>query len=300
MEKTTVLARLHFTIEFSGAMLDWLGNFPDAWFAREGGAFFLSEFGGTWREILEAVVTPEIHEYFSGLGVPQEHLPFIQYGETYRGSWIMDAAVVMLGTVGTTYAVLRGVCELPEIADGLTELKGRILKKLKPRVDREVREKIYRVAQDTIKQRETRASHDRVRAIPPLPATPVRIDFVIDARPLRSLTPAILKSHKIHLSVAISRDSFTLENLGDEPLRDVRIGLFRSRTERHQWSYQDSYMGNFPLVSSHQTIAKTLGEFKDRTGNRFDLSDGEEVHVDCWVQDSHGIYLFLFFLEREW
>jgi hypothetical protein len=99
--------------------------------------------------------------------------------------------------------------------------------------------------------------------------------------------------------VAVSRDSFTLENLGDEPSRDVRIGLFRTRTERQHWAYQDSYMGNFPLVSSRQTIAKNLGEFIDRAGNRFDLSDGDEVYVDCWVQDSHGIYLFCFFLEKE-
>lgn len=289
MEKITVLARLRFTIEFSREMLDWLGNFPDAWFARESGNPFLSEFGGTWRETFDAVVAPEIREYFSGLGVPHEYLPFIQYGETYRGSWIMDAAIVMLGTVGTAYAVLKGVSELPEIADGLTELKGRILKKLKPQVNRKVSERIYDVAKSTDKQ----------RVVPQPPVYPVNSDFVIDARPLRSLTPAAFKSHRIHLSVAVSRDSFTLENLGDEPLCDVQIGLFRSRTERHQWVYQESYMGNFPLVSPRQTIAKNLREFIDRTGSRFDLSDGEEVYVDCWVQNSHGIYLFRFFLEQE-
>mgnify|MGYP005856600077 CR=1 FL=1 len=304
MQKTTVLANLRFTIEFTGQTLEWFGNFPNAWFAREGGANFLSEFGGTWKDAIVPVVESEIREYFSGLGLPQDHLPYIQQGETYRGSWIFDAAVVMAGTVGTAYTVLKAVSELPEIADGLTQLKDRILKKLKPRVNREVSEKIYKVAQDAIPQRESPpalATHpEHPRAVPPPPTSLVIIDLVIDARPLRSLTPAVFKSHKIHLSVAVSRDSFTLENLGDDPLRDVRIGLFRTRTERHQWAYQDSYMGNFPLVSSRQTVAKNLGEFIDRAGNRFDLSDGDEVYVDCWVEDSHGIYLFRFFLEKEW
>jgi len=304
MQKTTVLANLRFTVEFTGETLEWFNNFPNAWFAQEGGANFLREHGGSWKKVIVPVAESEIQEYFHGLGIPQDRLPYIQHGESYHGSWIFDAAVVMAGTVGTAYTTLKAISELPEIADGLTKLKDRILKKLRPRLNREVSGKLYKTAQDTIQQKQSPPAlatpPERLRTIPPQPASPVVIDLVIDARPLRSLTPALFKSHKIYLSVAVSRDSFTLENLGDEPLRDVRIGLFRTRTERHQWAYQDSYMGNFPLVSSHQTIAKNLGEFMDRAGNRFDLSDGDEVYVDCWVEDSHGIYLFRFFLEKEW
>ena len=237
------------------------------------------------------MASPEIQGYFRERGVPREYLPFIQFGETYSGSWILDAAVVMAGTVGTAYTVLKGVSELPELADGLVDLKNRIVQKLKPRINREASEKIYAITQDSVRQ--------EIRHIPPPPATPIAIDLVIDARPMRSLTPAILKAHKIHLSVAVSRDSFVLENLGEELLRDVQIGIFRTKTERNQWAYNDSYMGSFPLVSSRQTITKAIGEFRDRNDNRLDFSDGEEAYVDCWVSDSHGIYLFRFFLERE-
>lgn len=291
MEKTTVLARLRLSFDFSNEMLKWFENFPDAWFAREGGSGLLSEYSGRWWETFDDVVTSEVQSYFRELGVPHNHLPFVQRGEFYRGSVILEAAIVMAGSVGVAYTVLKGVSELPEIADGLTELKGRTLKKLRPQMNKKVSETAYAVAQSTAKQ----------QAIsPPLPPeTIARVDFVIDARPLRSLTPAILKSHKIHLSCGVSRDSFTLENLGDEPLQDVRIGLFRTETQRHQWAYEDSYRGNFPLVSSRQTIAKNFGEFRDNVGNRFDLSDGNAVYVDCWVQDNHGIYLFNFFLEKE-
>jgi hypothetical protein len=294
MEKTTVLFRLRFTIEFSREMLVWLNNFPDAWFSRDGGTAFLREFGGTWRNTFDRVVNQETHNYFGRLGLSDEYMPFIQHGETYVGSWVMEAAVVMRGTMGRAYNALRGISDLSYIAEGFTSLKSQMLQKLDMEINQEVRNTLYEIAQNpnaigmaTVPQQ-----------LPPPPKAVVT-DLIVDARPLRALTPAAMKSHKIHLSVAISRDSFTLENLGDEPLRDVQIGLFKTATERNQWNYAESYMGNFTLVSNQQTIAKNLGEFLDQFGNRFDLSDGQAVYVDCWVSDSHGIYIFRFFLERK-
>jgi hypothetical protein len=102
----------------------------------------------------------------------------------------------------------------------------------------------------------------------------------------------------VHLSAAVSRDSFVLENLGDDPLEDLRIGLFRNDTARHQWAYQESYMASFPLLSPHQTITKDLREFRDAREQVFGLPGGDAVFVDCWVSDSHGIYLFHFFLAK--
>jgi hypothetical protein len=295
MEKATVLFRLRFTIEFSKEMLAWLNNFPDAWFSKDGGNAFLRELGGTWTHTFDRVVNQEIYNYFGRLGLSDESMPIIQQGETYVGSWVREAAVVMRGTMGSAYNTLRSISDLSNIAEGFTGLKSRMLQKLDMEVNQEVRNTIYQIAQDPNAISMAAAPQQ----LPPPPPKPVITDLIIDARPLRSLTPAAMKSHKINLSVAISRASFTLENLGDEPLRDVQIGLFRTATERNQWNYADSHMGNFSLVSSHQTIAKNLGEFRDQHGNRFDLSDGQAVYVDCWVSDSHGIYLFRFFLERE-
>jgi hypothetical protein len=247
------------------------------------------------------VVESEIRSYFIQKGVPNEHLPFIQHGDTYRGSWILDAAIAMVGTAGTAYTVLKTVSELPEMADGITELKGRIVKKLKPAINNEARENLNKIAQSTVKNNPVKPVFQsaEIQSVPPPPPSPVLVDFVIDARPLHSLTPADLKAQRIHLSVAVSRDAFVLENLGDDLLRDVQLGLFRSRTEQHQWTYQDSYMGSVPLLSAHQTLVKNLGEFRDRTGNRFDISDEEAVFIDCWVSDSNGIYILRFFLDQE-
>lgn len=293
MEKTTVLAWLRLTLKFNRATLRWLHRIPDSWLAREEGPLFLSEHGHTREPAFVESVEPEIKTYFAELGVPSNSLPFVRIGERYRGSWVLEAAVVMAGTVGTAYTILKGVSELPDIADGLTKLKDRLVKRTRSRLDESIRGYLTR-SMDS--QAESTAA---LKQLPPPPSSVVDADLVIDAGPILSLSPAITKAHKVHLSVAVSRDCLVLENLGEEPLRDVRLGLFRTRTQRHQWTYQDSYMGEVPLLSSHQTLTKRLAEFRDGQGNLLDMSDGEAAHVDCWVEDSHGIYLFRFHLEEE-
>ena len=298
MEKTTVLANLRLTMRFNGATLKWLQRFPDSWVSEEEGSVFLSEFGGNWGKLFLEVASHEVHAHFAELGVPRERLPFVQIGERYRGSWVLDAHIVMLGTVSTAYAVLKGISELPKVAEGLSTVKVGIQKRLQPLLDRAVRDQmILTLDLCSPQELQTRPPQPRTEEVLP-PPTVVQTDFMLDARPLASLTP-VVKTHKVHLSVGVSRDGFTLENLGDDPLRNVRLGLFRTKTERNQWSYKDSYMAAFSLLSARQTTSKKLGEFRDVRGNLLDMSDGEAAYVDCWVQDDHGIYLFRFFLETE-
>jgi hypothetical protein len=82
-------------------------------------------------------------------------------------------------------------------------------------------------------------------------------------------------------------------------MRDIRIGLFKSDQRLNQWSYSDSYMGHFSVLSPQQTISKSVNEFAATSGRKLSLQEDQDLYVDCWVQDSHGIYLFNFFLERE-
>ena len=230
MQPTTVLAKCRVTVNLSEQTKGWLETVPDFWGAREGGDIFLSEFGSTWTQVILSILNEEVQNYFREIGVPDDFLPSVQQAETYRGSWVLEAAIITYSTVGTTYAILKGASELPKIADGLSELKGRISRKVKPALDRRVAE--------TLTEQVTRST--RPLQLSPPPRNPTALDLIIDARPLRSLTPAELKHHKFHLSVGISRDSFTLENLGDDTLHNVHIGLFRSDTQRQQWSYQES------------------------------------------------------------
>jgi len=294
MERGTVLARMRTTIEFTHAARSWLRMYPDEWFARHDGNAFLQEFGGQWVQTVVPIVDEEVRRYFRELGVSDNLLPRVEVGDTYTGSFIIDLLIVM-ATARTAFNVLKGVSEIPQIADGLIDLRDLLSRKTQERLDRSVREQLRRMIDELRRESSPAPSPSR-----PLPQSPlVSVDYVIDARPLRSLSPAPAKSHRVHLSVAISRDSFTLENLGDEDMRDVRIGLFRSPTERQKWFFGDAYSSSVPLLSAHQTLMKDLKEFRDSGSSGIDLSDGKAVYVDCWVQDNHGIYLFNFFLEAE-
>jgi hypothetical protein len=286
MEKETILAKIRVTMDFSKSALDWLERIQNSnvWFAKKGGNLFFSEFRGSWERILIDSSEPIINDYFLELGLPKEKLPRIKIYESYSGSWIMEASLVLSASIGTAYTILKGISELPKIADGLTELKNR----LKKEFSRKASEKVYDHLKSSVNQYK----------IPPPPSKQlIYTDFVLDARPLLSLTPSIMKSHKVHLNVAISRDAFTLENLGQDIMRDIRIGIFKSYSQKNQWSYADSYMGTIDILSSQQTITKDIADFRNSKGESLDLSDSSPMHVDCWVQDTHGIYLFMFYLE---
>jgi len=289
MEKETILAKIRATMSFSEETLIWLESLPqidreDVWFKREAGLPFFSEFRRSWEGVLINSTQPIVQEYFHQLGIPENNLPKIKVYESYSGSWIIDAAIIMAGSIGTAYTILKGVSELPEIADGLTDLKNRLKKVFTKKANEAVNEQL-------------KSSSARYN-FPPPPTKPLSTDFAIDARPLLSLTPSLMKSHKIHLNVAISRDSFSLENLGSDIMRDIQIGIFKSRTQKHEWKYYESYMGKVDILSHHQTITKDIGDFKNSKGETLDLLDNMPLHVDCWVQDSHGIYLFMFYLEE--
>lgn len=288
MEKETILAKIRATMSFSEETFEWLRRLPqiereDVWFTREGGSLFFSEFRRSWEEILINSSESMVQGYFRELGIPEDNLPKAKVYESYSGSWIIDAAIVMAGSMGTVYAILKSVSELPKIADGLTELKDRLKRTFAKNANKAVNEHL--------KSQSTRYN------FPPPPVEPLSTDFVIDARPLLSLTPSIMKSHKIHLNAAISRDSFSLENLGNDIMRDTQIGIFKSKTQKHEWKYYESYLGKIDILSPHQTITKDISDFKNSKRESLSLLDNMPLHVDCWVQDSHGIYLFMFYLE---
>lgn|GEM_PF-1562903 len=256
----------------------------DVWFKKEKGNPFFSEFHRTWEETLIDSSQPIIQEYFHQIGISENNLPKIKIYESYSGSWIIEAAIVMVGSIGTVYAILKGISELPEISDGLTDLKSRLKKQFTKKANEAVNERL-------------KSSSSHYNFSPP-PTNPLYTDFVIDARPLLSITPSLMKSHKIHLNAAISRDFFSIENLGDDIMRDIQIGIFKTTTPKSEWKFYESYMGKIDILSPHQTIAKDIGDFKNSKGEQLNLSEKMPLHTDCWIQDSHGIYLFMFYLDK--
>jgi hypothetical protein len=282
MAKETIIAKLRGKLDFTEEAQAWLQQ-QDVWFAREGGQAFFSEMRGSFSHAFAEISQKEIDDYFRQFELPLDQRPHVQILETYQGSLIMEAALIMAGGMGSVYAAIKGISELPKLADGLEDIKKRIQKRFQKQADQTASQVL--------------ASPHNV----PYSATPpphlLRADLTIDARPLRSLQPDVAKAHKIHLSIAISRSGLVLENLSDEPMRDVRIGIFSSPTRRNQWSFTDSFSGLVSLLSPRQTISKLVEEFRDGSGNRLELDSADPAYVDCWVQDEHGIYLFNFYLE---
>lgn len=292
MNKETVIANFRAEITLSEDLQQFLAQYEgrdNAWFARENGDLFLTEFGHDWNNNFVEVAQTVVDDYFKQLGLTENQVPRIKLTDSRRGSWIMEAALTMFGSVGTIYTILKGISELPKIADGLEETKKRLKEELSARFKKKVVERIEPVL-----------AHANVPVQLPQPvrSNPISITCSIDARPLRGLTPDVAKSHSIHLAVAVSRSALSVENLGETPIENLRIGLFRSTIQRHQWNFGDAFSKSIPRLSGKQSLSLSINEFlSEADGKALNLTDDAPLYVDCWLQDNAGIYLFNFFLE---
>ena len=292
MEKETVILRFRASIDFGQEAKSWLNsllynstNDEDniLWFAKENGKHFLSEYQGSWKDTLIEETEDKIHKYFIELKLEEKFLPKTKIIESYSGSWVMEAAVTMPGSIGGIYALITGISEIAVIVEGLTRLKDSIANKFTRRINAK--------AFDLISERCRRYN---------LPSPPENIlhtkDFVMDARPLASIKPSEMKTHSIHLHVSVSQNIFTLENVGAKTIRDIEIGLFAGKNKKNYWSLSDSYISFVNILPPKQTISKPISDFV-HTSDKLTISD-LPVHVDCWVQDAFGIYLFNFYLDK--
>lgn len=295
MEKETVIAKVRTSFDFTEEYQAWIKEIIEKshnnkneipWFASERGLNFLHEYHNTWDNIFVEESQKAIQEYFRSLNLPNDLMPVVKIMESYRGSWIIDAAVIMYITIGGVYKAVKSISEIPKIAEGLSELKGRISK----RFERDINEKAGLILLDLSVE----------KSLPPPPPNIFQLnEFTIDARPLLALKPSEMKSHKIHLQVGVSRDAFTLENLGDEIIRDLRIGLFKSKIKKNNWDFADAFAGSFGILSPKQTMSKELSEFRNVSNLELTIEETElPLNIDCWVQDNFGIYLFMFYLEN--
>lgn len=281
MEKETVIAKVRATLSFTNEARRWLGRQHGSWIAEEEGNTFLREFSGTWSQIFTEELERAAAEFFTNLGLSPNIKPRLRLYESYPGSWIIDAALVLPGSIAAAYMTLKAISEFPDIADGLTSLGKRLKNEIKcPFNDKAV---------------EALRNAQNIESSPP--ANLLDVDLLIDARPILALTPAPSRSHAVHLSVGISRDALTIENLGDTPIRDLRLGLFKSQTRRNQWSFWDAFSGGVSILSPRQTLVRDIGDFQHANGSRFTLDEPSRLYVDCWLQDEAGIYLFLFELD---
>lgn len=78
MNKETVIATLRADLSLSEAFQTFLAGFDgddNAWFARHGGDFFLSEFGSEWNSTFKEIAQSVSDDYFRTIGLSEEDLP---------------------------------------------------------------------------------------------------------------------------------------------------------------------------------------------------------------------------------
>ncbi len=276
MVKETVLANMRTVITYTDDAHAW---------SKGAGKFvqdersYLGEFSGRWNQIFLSTVSKPIVDYFADLGLRDSEQLNIHVTESFPGSWVIDAVIVLQLSGASTYALLKGLSEIPNMVDGLNRLKEKILG---PQLDKEINEGVRSALAQT---------HEQAHPSPP-PERAADVDFVLDARPMLSLTPGTFDSHSIHLAVALAEDSLSIENLGDDPLHNLSLGLFVGDAPRQDWSWKDAYRASVPALGARQTLVKSESGFQDNHHRTPDLENNS--FVDCWIQDRNGIYLFQF------
>lgn len=288
MSEETVLAELRTEIRYSEETLAWIAagqtagvsseDFgPGAWFADE--SAFLGEFSFAYQRSVVEQAEPRVQRYFADLGLDDPDLVKVRITGAYRGSLVITAAIVITAALGVAYKVLKELSELPAMVDGLTRLRQEVLDPaVGESISDDVAEQLGRAAQGA--------------AFPPPPPDPVNVSLSLDTRPLQSLRPGEAISRRIHLGVAVDDASVSIENLADDPLDNLMIGLFAGDKPRNEWSLKDAFRTSVPSLGGRQTIARSATDFLDDQGKAPNLAASR--FIDCWVQDHGGIHLFQF------
>jgi len=281
MKKKFILAKMNFSIDFSDKTKLWLCNLektkPE--FRNEIDLDYFSSNQEEWKSIFVNSSQKLIKEFFLDLGLPIEDLPEVEFQDCFSGSFVLNVDVVTTAAaLVVLFNTIKGISELPKIYDGLVDLKNRLNKS----AGNKASEKTYIDLNSIYGEN------------PPL--NPVITNVTIDARPLLAITPPNMISQKVQINVGVSRHNFTLENLGDESIRNLRIGLFKNISKNNLYDFERAYKNKIDILSAHNTINMRLSDFTDEKGNPFELPP-EAIYVLCWVEDTIGIYFFTFYLD---
>ena len=306
MVSKTTLVNIRATIrttdllsEFVNELYNGLNEIELPWFCACGNGrvylrerVFFSEFGRIWSDVLVESCQPEFNKFFKSLDWSSEIAPRpnVEILEMYEGSWIIEAALIVQATAVTTYGIIKGISEIPKMAEGLIKLKEGIVKNFQTKVNDKV--------VDLVQDRDDDSYEDHDLPLILCRPTVISTEITIDPRPMKALSPVELCEHAIHMKVNVSSTGVVIENLSDDAMKNLRIGLFSSDYERHNWNFGDAYIKNVISLSGNQTIAIDFLDFLHRDRGGFAMKEAHN-RLDCWVQDSTGIYLFNFLLPAD-
>jgi hypothetical protein len=292
VNEETVLAILRTEIRYSEETKAWAGGLhpleaqsdraaPASFVADESG--FLGEFRGSYQQEVVAIAEPIFRDYLAELGLDAPELVRVRVTDSFPGSWIIEAALAVAVGMGTAYKILKEASELPQMAEGLSQLRRKVIG---PRIAAGIEAE----ASGHLTQTAERAG------LPRPPARPVEVSVTLDARPLQSLRAGEVMTRRVHISVSVADDAVSVENLDEKPLENLQLGVFCGDQPRHSWSLEDAFRASVPSLGGRQTLARAAGDFRNDEGETPDLMGA--AFIDCWVQDPGGIHLFQFVRDR--
>lgn len=293
MQRETVLATVTATLEFTDEAKRFLTEAVEGFWGDDPDGL-LFEFGYTWRQIFDAALTSEVERYFEELGISGDMAPQVRIGESYKGSFVVAATVIITETIPAAYKILKGVSELPKIVDGLGDVKKRVA----ARYERESNAAAQRTLNDAIRNARIRQlpQSDTAKAPSPpaLPAQSLRVSLALDARPLAALRPEEPSVLRCNIAIAITHEALSVENLSDTAMQGVRIGVFVNDAKQHAWGYADAFETTLTMLSGRQSVSKSFTDFRRNGVQLTAIMDTKPMFVDCWVQDEGAIHLFQF------
>lgn len=244
---------------------------------------FLRDNRQLWEASLVESAGRLFSEYFASSVGPGSVRPSlaVRITDSYQGSWVIEAAVVLLATASAAHSFLKHVSEIPSIFEGLGKIKDRLQSAYTKLVNHGANQRIAALAG-------TQMASGNIVAVQ---------QMIVDPRPVLRLSNAPEKRSAVNLAAAISRHALSLDNMSDRDLHYVRLGVFKGDSRMYEYDYAKSYMGTVSCIPANQRAVRQLSFFVDEAGRELALPPGKDTYVACWVSDADNITVFQLFLE---
>ncbi|AXV40390.1 hypothetical protein [Methanobacterium sp. BAmetb5] len=280
MENNVILAKINFFMDLSDETKIWLCDLEknNPCFRNEIDLDYFSFNKEKWKIIFVNSSQQIIDEFFLDLGLSKEYLPKIEVQDYYSGSFVINADIIISSGLTLLFNSIHGFSGVPQIYEGLKGLKTKWNESIRDIISKEV----YQDLKNTYNQRPPRVTVDT--------------KIAIDTRPLLDLNERDMRSQSAQINVGLSRHSFKLENLSEETISHLRVGLLIGFSKEKLCEFENSYQNGINNLFAHKSITINLCDFLDKNGNSFDLPR-EPVYIVCWVEEGNGIYFFQFYLD---
>ncbi len=273
------IAQINVHIDFSEDMKNWFEKSRDH-IPKESNYFFQNNYKAL-DSLFIITSKPIIDSFFIGAGWPDSELPSIKVIKSDLGSLAIFAVV----------EVAAGVCKTIEFISNWDKTRVGLR-----RTGEIVRDEYIKNVTDVLKDEllditDPQGVIDSSK-LPPIPENP--IEGTCDIIPESSERQNITISKRSQLSIAINKDLFAIENLGDEEKEDVHINIFKGTSDPKIFTEYRSIF--IPVLPPHRWVKVRINEFTDKEANPLIFNINDPTANICSIKTSNEQHLFSFVL----